>query len=232
MAERRAMMDIHVTGARGVVERNLCAVLRRMEAVRLSEFDQDLARQELERMLSHFEVVFQLAGVNRPEKDEEFYTGNAGLTEDLCNILRRLGHIPKIVFTSNIQAVLKNPYGMNKRRAEDALRGFSEETGAEYVVYRLKNLFGKWCSPNYNSVTATFCYNIAHGMPIQISDPAREIELTYIDDLVEAFITELHSVKPGFRFAPPVPSTAMTLDGGGQPLFWRACAGRDQPTNC
>jgi UDP-2-acetamido-2,6-beta-L-arabino-hexul-4-ose reductase len=211
MVERRVMLNVLVTGARGFVGRNLCAMLRRMQAVHLLEFDQDLTQKELEKMLSHAKVVFHLAGINRPEKDEEFYTGNTGLTEDLCNILRRLGHFPKIVFASSIQAELENPYGKSKRQAEDVLRYFSEETGTECVVYRFKNLFGKWCRPNYNSVTATFCHNIAHGWPIQISDPARKIELTYIDEVVDAFINDLRSQELGFRFAPPLPSTAVTL---------------------
>jgi UDP-2-acetamido-2,6-beta-L-arabino-hexul-4-ose reductase len=211
MAEERAMIDVLVMGSRGFVGRNLCSVLRRMEEVHLLEFDQDVAWQELERMLGHIKVVFHLAGVNRPKHEEEFYEGNTGLTEDLCSTLHRLGNFPKIVFASSIQADLANPYGMSKRYAEDALRRFSEKTGASCIVYRLKNLFGKWCRPNYNSVTATFCHNISHGLPIHISDPEREIELTYIDDLVEAFITELRPEEPGFRFAPPLPSTTVTL---------------------
>jgi UDP-2-acetamido-2,6-beta-L-arabino-hexul-4-ose reductase len=198
-------------GSRGFVGRNLCAVLRRMGAVHLLEFDQDVAWQDLERRLGRIKVVFHLAGINRPKNDEEFYTGNTGLTEDLCSALSRLGNFPKIVFASSIQAELQNPYGMSKRYAEDALRRFSEETGASCMVYRLKNLFGKWCRPNYNSVTATFCHNISHGLPIHISDQEREIELTYIDDLVEAFVSELHTEIPGFRFAPPLPSTSVTL---------------------
>jgi UDP-2-acetamido-2,6-beta-L-arabino-hexul-4-ose reductase len=205
------MTGVLVMGARGFVGRNLCAVLRRMESVNLFEFDQDVAWEELQKTLRDVEVIIHLAGINRPKKDDEFFTGNTGLTEELCNDLRRLGLFPKIVFASSIQAELDNPYGQSKRLAEEALRSFSEETGAACVVYRFKNLFGKWCRPNYNSVTATFCHNISRGLPIHISDPARKIDLTYIDDVVEAFVSELQLGKPGFRFAAPLPSSSVTL---------------------
>jgi UDP-2-acetamido-2,6-beta-L-arabino-hexul-4-ose reductase len=205
------MTDVLVTGARGFVGRNLCAVLRRMETVRLVELDQDHAAEDLEDALKHVDVVFHLAGVNRPEKDEEFFTGNTGSTEDLCNLLRGLGRNPKIILSSSIQAELENPYGASKRRAEEVLRRFAGETGAECVVHRFKNLFGKWCRPNYNSVTATFCHNFAHGLPIRISDPTRELELTYIDVVVEAFVSELRPGRPGFRFAEPLPGTRVAL---------------------
>jgi len=129
--------------------------------------------------------------VNRPQHAEEFEAGNAGFTEQLCQRLRRLGRTPKIVMSSSIQAELDNPYGISKRRAEEYLVAFARETSAPVSIYRLKNVFGKWCRPNYNSVTATFCHNIAHDLPISISDPAHEIELVYVDDVVEAFVAEL-----------------------------------------
>ncbi len=205
------MSDVLVTGARGFVGRNLCAALRRMETVQLMEIDQDSSREDLESALSRAEVVFHLAGVNRPQQEQEFFTGNTGLTEELCDILNGCGRAPKIVFSSSIQVDQDNPYGTSKRLAEETLRRFAEKTGAECVVYRLKNLFGKWCRPNYNSVTATFCHNLAHGLPIHISDRARELELTYIDDAVAAFLTELDPGKPGFRFAPSLPCRRVTL---------------------
>ena len=137
------------------------------------------------------DIIFHLAGVNRPQNPEEFETGNAGLTEQMCQILRERGRSPKIVFSSSIQAEQLNPYGASKAKAEDVLRRFASESGACVRIYRLKNLFGKWCRPNYNSVTATFCHNIAKDLPIAISDPAREIELSYVDDVVAAFLTEI-----------------------------------------
>ena len=110
------------------------------------------------------------------------------MTEQLCRLLRESRRSPKIVFSSSIQAELDNPYGASKAKAEKALRQFAAETGACVRIYRLKNLFGKWCRPNYNSVTATFCHNIAQDLPIAVSDPARELELSYVDDVVAAFL--------------------------------------------
>jgi UDP-2-acetamido-2,6-beta-L-arabino-hexul-4-ose reductase len=117
--------------------------------------------------------------------------GNAGLTEQVCQILRDGERSPKIVFSSSIQAELNNPYGASKAKAESVLRQFAAETGACVRIYRLKNLFGKWCRPNYNSVTATFCYNIANDLPIALSDPEQELELSYVDDVVAAFLAEI-----------------------------------------
>ncbi|MBW2740737.1 MAG: NAD-dependent epimerase/dehydratase family protein, partial [Deltaproteobacteria bacterium] len=139
--------------------------------------------------------------------------GNAGSLKEICSKLQGFGRAPKIVLSSSIQAVLDNPYGVSKRLAEDELQRFSADTGAECVVYRFKNLFGKWCRPDYNSVTATFCHNIVNDLPIQISDPAHEIDLTYIDDVVEAFTAELSSSSPGFSFAQPLPSKRISLGG-------------------
>jgi UDP-2-acetamido-2,6-beta-L-arabino-hexul-4-ose reductase len=205
------MKNVLVTGARGFIGRNLCAALRRMEWVLLQEFDLGSTGGELDEALNRADVIFHLAGVNRPQHEEEFRTGNTGSTEELCTVLHRLRRIPKIVLSSSIQADMDNPYGASKRGAEEVLRKFGEETGAECVVHRFKNLFGKWCRPNYNSVTATFCYNIAHGLPIHISDPSRKLELTYIDDVVEAFISDIQPGPPGFRFAPPLAGTWITL---------------------
>jgi UDP-2-acetamido-2,6-beta-L-arabino-hexul-4-ose reductase len=116
------------------------------------------------------------------------------------------------VLSSSVQAERDNPYGSSKRGAEEALARYSERTGGETVVYRLKNLFGKWGRPNYNSVTATFCYNVAHDLPIQISDPVSVVDLTYVDDVVEAFLSELAAPRrPGFRFAEPLPSHHITV---------------------
>ncbi|NTW88306.1 MAG: SDR family oxidoreductase [Desulfobulbaceae bacterium] len=209
------MIPVLVTGSQGFVGRNLCSVLRTMAQVRVMEFDCDNTLDDLERMLGEAEVVFHLAGVNRPKNEDEFRTGNAGLTEALCSTLRQMERTPKIMLASSIQAELDNPYGQSKLLAEQALRGFSDATGARTVVYRFKNLFGKWCRPNYNSVTATFCHNIAHDLPVTISDPARAIELTYIDDVVLALTGEIPSAEArsetGFAFGPDLVSHSITL---------------------
>ena len=204
-------MKVLVTGSKGFVGKNLCAMLRLREDIDLVEVDIDDPAEKLDTALSKADCIFHLAGVNRPKDPKEFETGNAGLLDMLCGRLRALIRRPKIVLTSSIQADLDNPYGQSKRHGEAILEAFSEETGAQCVVYRLKNLFGKWCRPNYNSVTATFCYNIANDLPIQISDRSNVVELTHIDDVVSAFISELESTGSGFRFADPLPSTAITL---------------------
>lgn len=208
-------MNVLVTGSKGFVGRNLCSVLRTMSTVAVFEFDCDNTHAELEAMLGGAEVIFHLAGVNRPKNEAEFKSGNAGLTEEICAILQRLERIPKIILASSIQAELDNPYGSSKLQAEQALQVFAETTGAQTVVYRFKNLFGKWCRPNYNSVTATFCYNIAHGLPVTISDPSRSIELTYIDDVVAALVGEILSggevQESGFAFGAELTAYSITL---------------------
>ncbi|BDG03438.1 polysaccharide biosynthesis C-terminal domain-containing protein [Anaeromyxobacter oryzae] len=205
-------MKVLVTGAAGFLGKNLVAALRPRKDVEVLEADVATAADALEAALGVADVVFHLAGVNRPENVAEFATGNAGVTEAVCAALERKGRRPKIVLSSSIQAERDNPYGQSKRGAEEALEHFSARTGAECVVHRLKNLFGKWCRPNYNSVTATFCHNIAHDLPIQISDPGAVVDLTYVDDVVAAFLSELDAPpRSGFRFAEPLVSHQVTL---------------------
>jgi len=189
-----------VTGSKGFVGKNLCVVLHGMESVQLFQYESDNTPEELDVMLGEADIVFHLAGVNRPLDEAEFKTVNADLTEEICRILQRLGNKPKIVFASSIQAERDNPYGVSKRFGEQALESFAAGMGARVVVYRFKNLFGKWCRPNYNSVTATFCHNIAHGLPLTISDSNHSIELTYIDDVVSALVGEIPSAEGELGF--------------------------------
>jgi UDP-2-acetamido-2,6-beta-L-arabino-hexul-4-ose reductase len=147
-----------------------------------------------------------MAGVNRPERVEEFTEGNFDLTRQICDALRRLGRKPLLALSSSTQVALDNPYGISKLQAEEAVFAFGREEGASVFVFRLHGVFGKWCRPNYNSVVATFCHNIASDLPIVISDPAREIELIYIDDVIRAFISEIGEQKSGgaYREVGPV----------------------------
>lgn len=162
--------------------------------------------------LDRADVIYHLAGSNRPSDISEYETVNHGLTENIVNYLMQTGRTPGIIFSSSIQAALDNPYGISKRRAEKALINYADSSGADVIIYRLANVFGKWCRPNYNSVVATFCHNIARDLPIRIDDPDSEISLVYIDDVVESFLLqagqdkaensrEIKRVKPGFRLS-------------------------------
>ena len=203
-------MNVLVTGARGFIGRSLTARLRAREGCAVTPFDIDNSLDDLRVGLEAADIVYHLAGVNRPDTADEFEIGNAGLTRDICGILRELGRAPAIVMSSSVQAELENPYGVSKRHAEDALREFAAQSGARVCIYRLKNVFGKWCRPNYNSVVATFCHNIANDLPIQISDPSRELELVYVDDVVEAFLSEL-PIHAGSSICDGIPSFKLTL---------------------
>jgi UDP-2-acetamido-2,6-beta-L-arabino-hexul-4-ose reductase len=178
---------ILVTGAGGFIGRNLLSRLqeRDMEVLCFGRGD---PLGTLEGHLSRADVVFHLAGVNRPETVEEFHAGNAGFTERLTGMLREAGRTPLVVFSSSIQAERDNPYGRSKLEAEDALRRYAGDAGAQVAIFRLPNVFGKWSRPDYNSVVATFCHNIAHDLPIAISDPERVLELVYVDDVVDALV--------------------------------------------
>jgi UDP-2-acetamido-2,6-beta-L-arabino-hexul-4-ose reductase len=188
---------ILITGGHGFLGRNLAAHLLERKACETSIVGRDDSAEDLSNKLLEADLVFHLAGVNRPQDPIEFQSGNAELTEQLCRLLREGKRSPKIVFSSSMQAMLDNPYGASKARAEKALRQFAAETGAGVRIYRLKNLFGKWGRPNYNSVTATFCHNIANDLPIAVSDPAREVELSYVDDVVAALLAEIDGPQSG-----------------------------------
>ena len=206
-------MKVLVTGSEGFVGKNLCVALARREDIELFRYDVDSQPGELDKALEVVDIIFHLAGINRPKNTEEFQHGNAGFTGEICQKLAALGRKSKVVLCSSTQAELDNPYGASKRGAEEALAQFCADTGAEGVTYRLKNLFGKWCRPNYNSVTATFCHNFAHDLPIQISDPAYIVDLTYIDDVVAAFLGELSmpGEVAGYRMAQPIASRKISL---------------------
>lgn len=181
------MKTVLVTGADGFMGRNLLVGLEQFEDLKIIPFSRKSTPEDLEGYLQESDLVYHLAGINRPENPEEFETGNAGLTKNIVDILRKHNLKPDIVFCSSIQANKDNPYGKSKKQAEDILLKYREESGAQVYIYRLPNVFGKWSRPNYNSVVATFCYNICRGLPITISDPKNQLELVYIDDVVKTF---------------------------------------------
>ncbi|MGE5590090.1 MAG: NAD-dependent epimerase/dehydratase family protein [Bacillota bacterium] len=185
------MLNILVTGSAGFIGKNLVHALRRNRQYVVWEFDRNSPAERLNERLALADVVFHIAGENRPTDPVAFEAVNVGLTRAIIRALSALGRRPRLIFASSIQAENDSLYGRSKREAEEDLRQFAEATGCQVVAYRLKNIFGKWSRPNYNSVVATFCHNVARGLPITISDPARVLELVYIDDVVAAFMAEI-----------------------------------------
>lgn len=183
--ERKTVL---VTGANGFIGKNLRARLAAEGRCTVLAYDIDTPQEKLAEYAAQADFVYHLAGVNRPKDAAEFYTGNRGFTEALLSALAAAHNRAPVLMTSSIQAELDNDYGKSKREAEDAVFAHERSTGASALVYRLPGVFGKWCRPSYNSVVATFCHNIAHGLPITISDPAHVVELAYIDDVVDALI--------------------------------------------
>ena len=200
-------MKILVTGAKGFVGRNLCAQLNNIKdgkarcygKVTVSAvyaYDIDSSAEELDAYCKDCDFVFNLAGVNRPENQEEFMQGNFGFASTLLDTLKKHGNTCPVMISSSIQATLAgrfgtSEYGKSKKAGEELMFRYGEETGAKVLVYRFPNLFGKWCRPNYNSAVSTFCNNIANDLPIQVNDASVELELLYIDDLVDEMIAAL-----------------------------------------
>jgi UDP-2-acetamido-2,6-beta-L-arabino-hexul-4-ose reductase len=207
------MKTVLVTGAHGFIGKHLVEALRLDAGLRVIEFGRGSPAEVLQAGLCEADVIYHLAGVNRPKDPAEFASGNTEFTQSICSTLRVLGRTPFIVIASSIQAELGNPYGVSKREAEIALEHWARTTGGRVAVLRLKNVFGKWCRPNYNSVTATFCHNVAHHLPIEISDPAREIDLVYIEDVIESFIAAdgMSVQKGGSVFKEIAPSHKISL---------------------
>lgn len=205
MEERN--MNILVTGAKGFVGKNLVENLRCIADGRnrtrpglavgeIFEYDVDTDPALLDGYCARADFVFNLAGVNRPKDQSEFMAGNFGFASELLDKLRAHGNTCPVMLSSSVQATLlgrygQSDYGKSKLAGEELFFAYGEETGAPVLVYRFPNLFGKWCRPNYNSAVATFCHNIAHGLPIQVNDPSTRLDLVYIDDLVDEMLNAL-----------------------------------------
>lgn len=205
-------MKILITGAKGFVGRNLCAALNEIKAghdqrsdhvicddparLEIYEYDLDNAPEQLDAWCAACDFVFNLAGVNRPKENSEFMTGNFGFASVLLDGLKKHGNTCPVMLSSSVQATLTgryagSEYGKSKKAGEELFFAYGQQTGAEVLVYRFPNVFGKWCRPNYNSAIATFCHNTANGLPIQVNDPTVEMDVVYIDDVVEELIQAL-----------------------------------------
>jgi len=191
-------MRVLITGANGFIGRNLQLHLSERSDVEIVSFTRENDISELPRLLEGVDFVFHLAGVNRPQDLRQFITGNVNLTEAICAAVREIreatGKAVPIICTSSIQAGRDNPYGQSKRAAEQAILTLARDFHAPVYIFRLPNVFGKWCKPNYNSVLATFCHNIAREQPININDPAARLTLVYVDDVIEHFIKLMDGV--------------------------------------
>ena len=209
-------MKILVTGAKGFVGQNLCAQLKNIRdgkakcygevaVEEIFEYDIDSTAEELDAYCREADFVFNLAGVNRPQNTEEFMEGNFGFASTLLETLEKHHNTAPVMLSSSIQATLAgrfgdSEYGRSKRAGEELFFNYSARTGARVLVYRFPNLFGKWCRPNYNSAVATFCNNIANDLPITVNDRSTELELLYIDDLVDEMIATLRGEEHHCEF--------------------------------
>ena len=220
-------MNILITGAAGFVGKNLTAALRCLKngtdrtrpglsVGELYLYDVDSSKELLEEGCRKADFVFNLAGVNRPQNQEEFMQGNFGFASTLLETLKKYGNTCPVMLSSSIQATLvgryaNGEYGKSKKAGEDLFFSYATETGAKVLVYRFPNLFGKWCRPNYNSAVATFCNNYANDLPITVNDPAVELELLYIDDLVDEMLDALEGKEHHCEFEGV--TTVLTPDG-------------------
>ena len=212
-------MKVLITGAQGFVGKNLQLHLTDRKEVQVVCFTRDDNVARLSALLQGVDFVFHLAGVNRPQDPQEFISGNVDLTQALCQavgaVAESSGKRLPIVYTSSAQAGYDNPYGESKRKAEDTLLAVAHSHQVPVHIFRLPNVFGKWCKPNYNSAVATFCHNIARGLPIQVNDPAAPVTLVYVDDVIERFVQLMDGADAAVDadgFATVAPQYTTTVD--------------------
>lgn len=182
------MKKILVTGSNGFVGKNIVVDLNEIKKYEVLTIDRQNSEEELKQATLKADFIVHLAGVNRPKETSEFYEGNGGLTEKIVSFLKDENKNTPILITSSTHAEIDNDYGKSKKQSEDALIKYSDECNAKVYIFRLPNLFGKWCKPNYNSAITTFCYNIAHDLDVWVNDPSIELSLVYIDDVVESIV--------------------------------------------
>jgi len=207
-------MKILVTGAHGFIGKNLISELKNRNYTEIFEYDINTKSDLINQYCRQADFVFHLAGVNRPKKESEFMEGNFEFTSILLDTLKKSHNTCPVMIASSTQAVLKNPYGASKKAGEQLLVDYAKETGTKILIYRFPNVFGKWCKPNYNSVIATFCHNIAREMPITVTDPTVKMNLIYIDDVVNELINALDgNENKAAKLCEVKPVHEMTLGG-------------------
>jgi UDP-2-acetamido-2,6-beta-L-arabino-hexul-4-ose reductase len=211
MSSRRPEMRVLVTGSQGFIGKNLVVRLRELPGYEVVTFERGDGLSTLAAKVSQADAVVHLAGENRPKDEADFEKGNAALTRALCDAIQYTDRKIPLILASSLQAELSNPYGLSKRAAEKAVEELASRTGNPAVIYRLPGVFGKWCKPDYNSVVATFCYNTACSLPLQINDPSALLRLVYVDDVLSEFLLALGSVADGVRWGEADPEYTITL---------------------
>lgn len=219
MQNRNTMAKILVTGADGFIGSNLVSHLKLKDGYQILTFDIKNTDDELEQLVSEADFIFHLAGVNRPKNEEGFRIGNSELTLKIISVLNKMELSTPILITSSVQSEMDNPYGKSKKAAEDIVLKYRQHSGS-YYIYRLSNVFGKWCRPNYNSVVATFCHNIARGKEISISNRNQEVDFVYIDDVISEFVSVLeHGQCGGKKYYNVEPTYTVTLGDLADTLY-------------
>lgn len=204
-------MRILVTGAKGFIGRHLVLALKQLSNYEVIEFDRTQTEEQLFEELLNVDFIYHLAGINRPKKGTEFIEGNVNLTRKITSKLIEYKKNTPILITSSIQATLDNEYGSSKKQAETILENYKQQTNAPIFIYRLSNVFGKWCRPNYNSVIATFCYQIARNENVWLSDPKTELQLVYIDDVINELVNVLEEKRDSTDYFEVSPVYKKTL---------------------
>ena len=200
-----------ITGANGFIAKNLIIRLKERNSFEIATFTRSDDNQRLISLVKDADIIFHLAGENRPKSIEDFETNNVQLTQSLCDAVKLTGRKIPIIFTSSTQSELNNPYGVSKKSSEEILRQFSRSFLNPVSIFRLPGVFGKWCRPNYNSVVATFCNNIAGGIPVAVHDSERVITLVYIDDVVDSLIQVIGFGSPEIQYVAVRPEYEISL---------------------
>jgi UDP-2-acetamido-2,6-beta-L-arabino-hexul-4-ose reductase len=228
----RSPTRVLITGANGFIGKNLQLRLSEFQGLVVSTFVRADDAAKLPELVAQADAVVHLAGENRPDDESAFWEVNVRLTQVLCNTLRAEAAVTRrklpLLLASSSQAERDNPYGRSKLAAEQAVQALAQEVGNPVAVFRLPGIFGKWCKPNYNSVVATFCHNLARGLPIQISDPGASVQLVYVDDVVSSFVSVLQTQQFGLTFPLVLPQYTITLGELAEQLkAFDACRGAE-----